>query len=51
MLIKIALIVALIIFISRKYFQKSMQPKTRSKHDDIIDAEFTEIKDDSSKDN
>ena len=50
MLIKIALIAALIIFISRKFLHKSIQPKTKIKDEDVVDAEYTVIKDENSKD-
>ena len=50
MFIKIALIAALIIFISRKFLHKSVQPKTKINDKDVVDAEFTVINDDKSKD-
>lgn len=48
MIIKIALIAALIIFIMRKFLGKSIQPKTKIKKDDsIVDAEYSVVEDDS----
>lgn len=48
MLIKIALIAALIIFISRKFLKKPIQPSTKIKKDDnIVDAEYSVVDDES----
>ena len=51
MLIKIALIAALIIFISRKFLHNSIQPKTKikGKNDDVVDVEYTVVNDNESK--
>lgn len=45
MFVKIAIIAALILFISRKFFGKSIQPKEKIKDSDIVDAEYTVIDD------
>ena len=48
MLIKIALIAVLIIFITRKFLHKSIQPKTRikTKKDDVVDVEYSVVDED-----